>query len=512
MAMKRTTANGTIEASRTPRLGLVRELGRRVVDASEGDLARLSAAAWDVLTQANEPPVLFRRSGEMVRLVREDDGVMRIQAVKGHALRHRLARVAVWLDEGEPTAPPMHVVNDMLADPDAPLPVLERVTGAPVFAADGSLGSAAGYHPLSRSFYHPRHAIVLPEVSIRPSSEEIDRARRLILDELLGEFPFVALSDRAHAVALGLLPFARALVAGSTPLHLVSKPNPGTGATMMVQLLTDISTSAPASVMTEGRSEEEWRKRLTARLRGAPEVVLIDNLRARLTSSALASAITGGAWEDRLLGLSTTIRLPVRCVWVATANTPAMSEEMSRRSVLIALDAGVDRPWLRTGFRHADLRGWVEEHRAELIWAFITMIQAWLAAGRPCATAPRMGMFEGWCDTIGGILEVAGIDGFLGDVDNALVHADRPRVAWDSFVTTWWKRHGSKEVPVAMLLNLASELLDLGDGSERSRSTTLGILLAQHQDRLSGRHRVVRSTHDRRGAALWQLIDSGPAA
>ncbi len=83
--------------------------------------------------------------------------------------------------------------------------------------------------------------------------------------------------------------------------------------------------------------------RLTARLRGAPEVIVIDNLRARLSSSALASAITGRAWEDRLLGHSTTLLLPVRCVWVATANNPALSEEMARRTVRIALDAGVAR-------------------------------------------------------------------------------------------------------------------------------------------------------------------------
>jgi putative DNA primase/helicase len=507
MATNRRTTSGTTEAAQRPRLALVQGPGRRAaIDAGEGDLAQLAEVTWDILTAANEPPGLFRRGGEVVRLVRDDDGGVRIQAVTTHALRHHLARVARWLNDGEPTPPPAHLVNDMLAHPDPPLPILERIVGTPVFAADGTLGSAPGYNPASRSYYHPRHGVVLPEVNVRPTSEEIGRARRLIVDELLGEFPFVTDPDRAHAVALGLLPFARALVAGSTPLHLVAKPDPGTGATLMVQALTDIATGAPASVMTEGRSEDEWRKRLTARLRGAPEIVLIDNVRARLSSASLASAITSRTWEDRLMGLSRTVRLPVRCTWVATANNPVMSEEIARRSVRIALDAATDRPWLRTGFRHPDLRGWVEDHRAELTWAFLIMIQAWVAAGRPRGTAPPLGMFESWTQTIGGILEVAGIEGFLDNLENLYLDSDRERAAWDVFAAAWWERHGAVDVSVATLQSLASEFLALGDGGERSRSTRLGIILAQHRDQVSGQLRVVRSEHDRRGAALWRLV------
>jgi putative DNA primase/helicase len=512
MATNRRPTSGTTEAAQRPRLALVQGPGRRAaIDAGEGDLAQLAEVTWDILTTANEPPILFRRGGEVVRLVADDDGGVRIQAVTIHALRHHLARVARWLNDGEPTPPPAHLVNDMLAHPDPPLPILERITGAPVFAADGTLGPAPGYHAGSRSYYHPSHGVALPEVSVRPTAKEIGRARRLIVEELLGDFPFVTEPDRAHAVALGLLPFSRALVAGPTPLHLVAKPNPGTGATLMAEVLTHIGTGGPASVMTEGRSEDEWRKRLTARLRGAPELVLIDNVRARLSSASLASAITSRMWEDRLLGLSRTIRLPVRCTWVATANNPVVSEEIARRSVSITMDTGTDRPWLRTRFRHPDLQGWVDEHRPELLWAFLTLTQAWLAAGRPRGTAPRLGMFESWTETIGGVLEVAGVEGFLGNLENVYLRSDRERAAWDAFMTAWWDRHGAAGVPVATLQSVASELLDLGDGGDRSKSTKLGILLAQHQDRLSGQLRVVRSEHDRRGAALWKLIAIGQA-
>ena len=118
----------------------------------------------------------------------------------------------------------------------------------------------------------------------------------------------------AHAVALLLLGFLRSMIDGPTPLHLIEKPTPGTGATLMVDAIATILTGAGASVMTEGRDDEEWRKRVTAKLRQIPSIVLIDNLRHKLDSSAVAAALTAPFWEDRILGVSEMARLPIRCV------------------------------------------------------------------------------------------------------------------------------------------------------------------------------------------------------
>ncbi len=87
---------------------------------------------------------------------------------------------------------------------------------------------------------------------------------------------------------------------------------PGTGASLLADVLTFPATGRPPAVMTEGRDEDEWRKRLTARLRGGATAVLIDNLRHRLETANLAAALTSTRWEDRLLGTSDTVRLPVR--------------------------------------------------------------------------------------------------------------------------------------------------------------------------------------------------------
>src|SRR5215470_13321176 len=111
--------------------------------------------------------------------------------------------------------------------------------------------------------------------------------------------------------------------------------------------------------MTEGRDEDEWRKRITAKIATGPSVILIDNLRRRLDSAAVSAAITATTWEDRRLGHTEMISFPVTCAWVATGNNPSVSSEIARRTVRIRLDAKVDRPWRRSReYRHPELLDW----------------------------------------------------------------------------------------------------------------------------------------------------------
>ena len=82
------------------------------------------------------------------------------------------------------------------------------------------------------------------------------------------------------------------------------KPSPGTGATLLIEALAFVCTGRKRDVMTEGRDEDQWRKRITAKLAAGPAFVLIDNLRRPLDSAALSAAITASSWGDRKLGQS----------------------------------------------------------------------------------------------------------------------------------------------------------------------------------------------------------------
>lgn len=302
----------------------------------------------------------------------DDEGRSIVRNVDPDRMRRFLARATSWtkLDRnGVPKSvePPDKVVRDVLATPDMPLPVLTRVVGTPIFTADGTLETAGGYQPTSRTYYTPASGFKVPAVPERPTRDDIAKAKHGLLDHLLTDFPFVGDAERATAVALLLLPFARELIDGPTPLHLFEKPSPGTGATLLVDMLAHPATGAPIATMSEGQDEDEWRKRITAKLMTGPSFVCIDNLRRRLDSASVSAAITSPRWEDRILGRSEITSLPIRCGWIATGNNRAVSSEIARRTVRCRLDAKVDRPWLREQFKHRDLRGWVRRHRGRLV-------------------------------------------------------------------------------------------------------------------------------------------------
>ncbi|MCA3288706.1 MAG: ATPase, partial [Roseomonas sp.] len=471
--------------------------------------------AWSLLIASNRSPWIFRLGGQPTWVVPDDEGRPAAATIDIERMRHMLANLADWRrptgkEQTTATPPPSNVIKSLLATPDPALPVLAGIVTAPVFGRNGSLLTEPGYHPDARLLYHPPPGFSLPPIPAKPSAEEIAAARSLLLDELLGDFPFTGEAERAHALCLLLLGFVRPMIEGPTPLHMIEKPTPGTGATLMVDAIATVLTGSSASVMTEGRDDDEWRKRLTAKLRQLPVLLLIDNLRQELDSAALAAALTAPAWEDRILGVSDIIRLPVRCTWVATGNNPAVSHEIARRLVRIRLDARSDQPWRREGFRHPDLMIWVRANRARLVAACLTLCQAWTSAGRPPA-ARSLGSFETWSQTLGGILHVTGVPGFLGNLDEVMEASDSEGGSWRAFIQLWWDRFGSAEVSVSDLIGHAQSAqvgLPVSAKTDHALSITLGKAFRKLRDRAfrtSERLVHVRAAGHVHNSQRWKL-------
>lgn len=483
--------------------------------ADEGDLGRAVAQVWSVLMASNRTPWVFRFAGQPTWVVPDDEGRPVATMLNEERLRHMLARLARWVRQnakGEvlPAPPPLPVVKSVLATPDPALPVLTGIVNTPVFGRSGTLITTPGYHPDARLLYIPAPGFSVPNIPAKPSQAEIDAARALICDDLFGDFPFTSEAERAHVVALLLLGFMRGMIDGPTPLHLIEKPTPGTGATLMVDAVATILTGTGASVMTEGRDDEEWRKRVTAKLRQIPSIILIDNLRAKLDSSAVAAALTAPFWEDRVLGASEMTRLPIRCLWIATGNNPEFSNEMARRLVRIRLDANVERPWQRAGFRHPDLMVWIRANRARIVAACLTLCQAWIAAGKPPGRK-TIGSYENWAQVIGGVLETAGIPGFLGNLEEMMAASDSEGAGWSTFIAAWWDRFGTASVMSADLFDVAA-FCDPGPpisgSTERAQKTAFGKAISRMRDRIFRIETVsvrLRSAGTYQRAAKWKL-------
>jgi hypothetical protein len=464
------------------------------------------------MQQQAQAPTVFRRGGALVELARDDDGRLYIAPMDKAQMRGTLARACVFWRERKGKQdtetiivnPPETVVMDCLAYPDQRTPVLARVVHTPVFGRAGELLAAPGYHAAAR-IYHDAHPGIPSIPNAAPSAEQVAQARALIMDDLLGDFPFVDLADKAHAVALLLLPFVRAMIPGPTPLHMIEAPTMGSGKGLLADVLTAVSTGAPPAPMAEAGDDDEWRKRITSTLLGAPTHVMLDNINRTLDSGSLAAALTATTWEDRLLGFSQNVRLPVSTVWLATANNPTLTSEIARRTVRIRIDPRIDRPWLRTGFRHENLRQWARAHRGALVAACITVIRAGLPTGTP---GRALGTFEDWSSVMGRILSGVGIPGFLENLVKLYDAADTEGQRWRAVVEVWREAYGSKRVKAADVYKAITEAgidMELRGRTERAQQTAFGQALAKMKDRVIGGYQIVKAgTYNR--AAEWRLM------
>ena len=485
---------------------------------SNRHLREISEDAWTAILAANEPPVLFQHGHSLVDIVHDNRGQPLLRTLDKAALKGFLDRIADFesIDsEGRtrPARPPNDVVSDMMAASQMPVPVIEGIIEAPVFGPAGALCTSIGYQPETKCYLVLKEGISIPEVSEHPSVDAVMKARSLLIEELLGDFPFLDNADLAHAIAVIILPFVRPLINGPSPLHLVESPMPASGKGLLVDVLGIPATGRSPAIMAEGRDEDEWRKRITAKLVRAPQFVVIDNVRSRLDSAMLSAALTSTAWEDRILGQTATVVISVSCVWLATANNPSLSLEVARRTVSIRLDAETEKPWLRTSFRHSNLRRWAREHRGELIWAALTLGQAWVDAGMP-EGGGVLGSYEEYAAVIGGILDVAEIPGFLQNQDRVYAEAQSEVGDWEQFFHVWWAEFHDQNVGTEELFNLARShklLLDIWSGrNDHSARTKFGLALSKMRDRVIDKMRMCESkadTHTKASQYRLEVID-----
>jgi len=297
------------------------------------------------------------------------------------------------------------------------------------------------------------------------------------------------------------------MIDGLTPLHFVEASGQGAGKGLLAKTLLSISCDGGIGIIPPPRDEEEIRKAITARLREGRAAFLIDNV-TRLDSAVLSAALTADIWDDRLLGRNQTVRLPIRWVWAATGNNAIVSTDIARRAIRIRLTPEDERPWLRRDFRHPELSAWTAKHRGELIYAALTLIQAWVAAGRPEADVTPLGSFENWTRVMGGILQHAGVPGFLGNILEFYELADSESAVWREFLEVWWQRYGDKKVKVSELFPLALEIenFDLGKGAtERAQKITFGRKIAAMRDRIFNGKKICSAGIEHK-TTCWRLV------
>jgi len=396
--------------------------------------------AFEALKSSNSPPHLFVRACRIVSIEATELGRPFIADFDDAKLRHHLALAADFFELSARGArrevpPPLDIARNIQARNPATwrFPVLDAVVEAPTLRPDGTVLAKPGYDAASRLYLVPSPGMEDIDIPDQPCRDHLDVALDVIRDAI-GEFPFVDEASYANAIGAMITSVCRHIISGPVPLALFDATTQGTGKTLLAEVINLILTGRPAELMSAPTEPEEWRKQLTSVLIELPSLVIIDNVAGVIDWDLLAKVLTGEAHKDRILGKSQTVAVPIRCSWIATGNNIRLGGDMARRCYWIRMDAGCPDPFRRTGFKHERLKEYVLDRRRELLVALLTLARAWFAAGQPRASTPPVGSFEHWTEVVGGILQYAGVDGFLTNSETLFEQSDTERSDWETFL------------------------------------------------------------------------------
>lgn len=359
----------------------------------------------------NAGVALYGRGTSLVRpvMIREQHAARGVHRVEGStilvpveksALVEVLTSAIEWRrydgrsEKWKPVACPPVVAETILARRgDWPFPQLHAVVSAPTMRPDSSILNAPGFDRETGILFASE--LTWPQVPDRPT---IDAAKTALdhLRELIGSFPFVAASDRAATLAMILTALVRPCLS-SAPLFGVSAPTPGTGKSKLVDIAAILATGQAASVLAAPREEDELRKHVGSVLMAGDGFVTLDNVEYPLRSEFLCQVLTQGSVAVRVLGESRTLKLPTGSTFCATGNSLRFAGDLTRRVVLINLDAGVERPEERV-FR-TDATEIARTRRVEFVTAALTVLRAFIVH-RGSKVVPALGGFESWSNLI----------------------------------------------------------------------------------------------------------------
>ncbi len=391
---------------------VVSEPQRPVIEVVSGTEHTMADEAERLLLEHD--PTIFQRGERLVRWVpakletvhgiRRPAGAAIIRKIEIDYLMDRLSTFIQWMrfdvkeNKLKQTKPPERVAKNILVRfGQWKFPLLTGIITAPTMRPDGSILDKAGYDAETGLLF-VNQGLSFPEIPLNPSKEQAAEALAILAD-VFNSFPFVKEYHKSAVLSAALSVCVRHILR-CIPLHSYSAPAAGSGKSLLADTISMIGTGYPAPAMALSEDQAEMNKTITAVLIQGDAVINLDNIEhgESLAGRELSKAITQEVYSGRILGKTETVNLAATCMWLATGNQLQISGDMTRRVIPCEIDPACERPDEREFKRN--LYEWVPANRPQLVAAALTILRAYIVAGRPRQNIRPLGGFEDWSSLV----------------------------------------------------------------------------------------------------------------
>lgn len=431
--------------------------GLPVITIEPGEIDRL-ATEGERAIKASPLPV-YQRGGSLVRPISQEVPAAHgrttvaasFQEITTPAMIDVLAQSAKWVVLNRrrrkvvPTDPPTMVAAIILSRAGYwTVPSVAGIITTPTLRPSGELLSAPGYDPETRLYHVADPSLGPVQVKDEPTRQDALEALAL-LNDLLDGFPFTGKADKAVAFSTLITPAVRGALP-VVPLHAVRASTAGTGKSYLVDLASSIATGRPCPVATAAQREEETEKRIVGMILAGFPLVSIDNVNGALGSDLLCQVVERPLVRVRPLGGSEIVEIENRATFLATGNSLRVRGDMTRRTILCGLDAGVERPELRSfASKPVEI---VMGNRAKYVSACLIIVRAYITAGLPDRLDPLASFYE-WSALVRSALVWLGCADPVDTMEAA--REDDPELADLREVLGLWQQHVGLDASVTAL-------------------------------------------------------------
>lgn len=287
---------------------------------------------------------------------------------------------------------PRQVAEGILARGYWPeFPELLGVVEAATLDLDGREISSPGHDHKTGIFIAT--AAKLPEMKGKRGRATGEHGVKVLLD-FLKDFPFVSPADKSAAMAAIMTALLRRLLPAA-PMFGITAPTPGTGKTLLAEVVSIIATGRRPPVLSVGNDENEFTKRVYGVMLAGDVMVLIDNVtRPMGAEDVLNQLLSQPFLRFRPLGGSGMVTAPTNALVMVTGNNLSIMGDAKRRTCLIRMDAKTERPEQREF--SSDILAETLSRRDELIRAALEISKSYIEASCPAVDAKPYGSFGDW--------------------------------------------------------------------------------------------------------------------